>query len=91
MSNFVEISHTSSFLALDRSLLKCALNAGALEVHEKLIFEAIQRWAKARSSNDSELNRELQGLLPPEVMFNQRIKNSLLQIKKFSLVDLLVN
>lgn len=68
------------FLQLDKELLKSALNAGNIDAECDRMFDAIVMWAKANTeSDDPQALQELVGeLLPPKVLFNQKIKYSML-------------
>jgi hypothetical protein len=84
IENFEACIQHPGFLHLDKELLKLSLDPGCINCHESIIIKALEKWGAATSL-------PFYDMLPPQVLFNSRIKNSLFNPKKNSLLEILVN
>lgn len=91
------------FLSLPRDLLVRVLERGEIDAEEEVVFERLIRWgfaqlgraqladtSRIRIAHDAELQRTLDGMLPPTVLMTKRNKRALLGYNPFSMQELLV-
>lgn len=83
IQNFTACSTFPGFLQLHKDSLKSALNAGQISAHESIIFEALKKWSQSTSL-------PIDDLLPPQTLFNKRIKISLMNDRR-SLLEILTS
>jgi len=79
IEHFMEVCQTSGFLDLEKDLLKSALNNGEIDENEEAMFHMVKNWGVYNSSRWGASAADLLAeMLPPQTLFNQRIKHRLM-------------